>query len=347
MSRLFQSFSQADASVTRKFGGTGLGLAISRRLAELMNGEVWADSEGVPGKGSTFHFTLVAPAAPGYRENATHELSTDGLIGRRVLVVDDSESSRRILLTLLTRWGMRPRATGSPVEALSWIQRGDPFDLAILDRLMPEMDGTDLARRIHALNAGIQLVLASSLSRREAADTSDQPADFAVHLAKPIKPSALHDALVGVLAPAVADRPAEKPAAVEQAASAEKTPVRSLRLLLAEDNIVNQQVALLLLEQMGLAADIANDGREAIAAVEKKRYDVVLMDVQMPEMDGLTASRQIVSRWGRDERPWIVAMTANAMAGDRELCLAAGMDDYVTKPIRPAELAAALARVPE
>ena len=355
MSRLFQSFSQADASVTRRFGGTGLGLAISRRLAELMGGRVWAESEGTPGKGSTFHFTLVAPAAAGFEEQATSTEATDALAGRRVLVVDDSESSRRILLTLLSRWGMRPRATGSPAEALGWIERNDPFDIAVLDRVMPEMDGVELAHRIRVLRdrATLPLVLASSMSRREGADAG---ADFEIQLTKPIKPSALHDALAEILAgPGGRQATAERAATTaHQARTADKGPsptdqpvAQTLRLLLAEDNAVNQKLALRLLERMGLKADVANDGREAIAALERQRYDVVLMDVQMPEMDGLTATRQIVSRWGRSERPWIVAMTANAMAGDREACLAAGMDDYVSKPIRPEELKAALAKVPQ
>ncbi|CAN5584120.1 hypothetical protein BH23CHL7_BH23CHL7_16240 [soil metagenome] len=342
MSRLFQSFSQADASVSRRFGGTGLGLAISRRLAELMGGAVWAESEGVAGKGSTFLFTIVAPAAAEAAARAPTDGTTDALVGSRVLVVDDSESARRVLLTLVSRWGMRPRATSSPIEALAWIERGDPFDVAILDRLMPEMDGLELARRIRALRdaKALPLVLASSLSRR---DGAEEPPDVQAQLVKPIKPSALFDALASVLAP-------ERPAAARVERSRSRAPIpepalQPLRLLLAEDNAVNQKLALRLLSQMGLEADVANDGREAIAALEKQRYDVVLMDVQMPEMDGLTATRQIVSRWNRTERPWIVAMTANAMAGDREACLAAGMDDYVSKPIRPHELKQALARV--
>ena len=355
MTRLFRSFSQADASVTRRFGGTGLGLAISRRLAELMGGEVWAESAGVTGKGSTFHFTMVVPTAPGYEEHARHALGSGALEGRRVLVVDDSESSRRILLTLLSRWGMRPRATASPNEALTWIKRGDAFDLAILDRLMPEMDGLALARRIRAARGSdFPLLLVSSLSKRDAADAAepadgDGTLDFNVQLTKPIKPSGLHDALVEMLAPAEAGVPitreAPAPSAVPSATNG-RTATRVLRVLLAEDNAVNQKLALRLLERMGLAADVAADGREAVAAVNKRRYDVVLMDVQMPEMDGLTATRQIVAKLPRPKRPWIVAMTANAMAGDREACFAAGMDDYVSKPIRPEELSAALGRVP-
>ncbi len=360
MDRLFRSFSQADASVTRRFGGTGLGLAISRRLAELMGGAVWAELKGISGKGSTFHFTMLAPTAPGYEQHARAALDTGALEGRRVLVVDDSESSRRILLTLLTRWGMRPRATASPVEALSWIERGDPFDLAVLDRLMPEMDGLALARRIRAARGpGFPLLLVSSLSRRDAAD-GDGSDDVDVQLTKPIKPSGLHDALVEMLEPTgVAGSPTGDATAGGESLSSHHdlpkrlnggkpspAPARALRVLLAEDNAVNQKLALRLLERMGLQADVVGDGKAAVSAVGRRRYDVVLMDVQMPEMDGLTATRRIVSRVPPAKRPWIVAMTANAMAGDREACFAAGMDDYVSKPIRPEELAAALERVP-
>ncbi|MDQ3937615.1 MAG: GAF domain-containing protein [Chloroflexota bacterium] len=355
MARLFQSFSQADASVTRRYGGTGLGLAISRRLAELMGGRVWAESEGVPGLGSTFHFTFVAEPAPAPDERLSTGASDDALSGRRVLVVDDSDSSRRIIVALLSRWGMRPRATGSPHEALRWIDRGDPFDVAVLDRFMPEMDGIELATEIRRKReaGGLPIVLASSLARRDAA--GDSPG-FDAYLAKPIKPSTLHDALVDVLAapsasrassPAMRSKPPTRqaPGAPEAPASRATAAVPALRLLLAEDNAINQRLALRLLERMGLSADVARDGHEAIAAIERQRYDVVLMDVQMPELDGLSATRQIVARWGRAERPWIVAMTANAMAGDREACFAAGMDDYISKPIRPEDLQAALARV--
>jgi len=261
---------------------------------------------------------------------------------------------------------MRPRATASPKEALGWIERGDPFDLAILDRLMPEMDGLLLARRIRAARGReFPLLLVSSLSKRDAADGNGTLAVDA-QLTKPLKPSGLHDALVEMLAPGEQGRSGtavgegsesalQIPSAGDGAGNGARngkhaTPqkkARTLRVLLAEDNAVNQKLALRLLERMGLTADVVGDGREAVAAVGKRRYDLVLMDVQMPEMDGLTATRQIVAKMPRPRRPWIVAMTANAMAGDREACLAAGMDDYVSKPIRPEELSAALARVPD
>jgi CheY-like chemotaxis protein len=227
------------------------------------------------------------------------------------------------------------------------------------------MDGLALARRIRGLRGReFPLLLVSSLSKRDAAD-GEGAADVNLQLTKPIKPSGLHDALVEMLVQSPDGASGSRPAAGSESAleipssagnlqtrlkdngAPEKVrPARELRVLLAEDNAVNQKLALRLLERMGLKADVVGDGREAVTAVGKRRYDLVLMDVQMPEMDGLTATRHIVGKWPREKRPWIVAMTANAMAGDREACLDAGMDDYVSKPIRPEELAAAIARVP-
>jgi CheY-like chemotaxis protein len=340
LDRLFQSFSQIDTSTTRRYGGTGLGLAISQRLTELMGGRVEVTSE--VGRGSDFHFTIRAPAAaaplPTRRDLSGVQPS---LRGKRVLVVDDNATNRRILTTYLATWGMPARATGSPGEALEWIRADERFDAAILDMHMPEMDGVTLARAIarHPSAATLPLVLFTSLGRREAlADNTS----FAAYLHKPIKPSQLFDALVSVLA--------EQPVHVAPRAAgrSELDPGMAgrlpLRILLAEDNVVNQKLALRFLAQMGYRADLAGNGLEALDAVERQTYDVVLMDVQMPEMDGLEASREINRRWAREARPRIVAMTANAMQGDRELCVAAGMDDYVAKPIRVEELVAALER---
>jgi GAF domain-containing protein/CheY-like chemotaxis protein len=339
MDRLFQSFSQLDVSISRRYGGTGLGLAISRRLAEAMGGTVRAESAGVPGEGSTFRFSLVAEAVAGVRIATPAMGEPADLTGRRVLVVDDNATNRRILVAMTTRWGMHPVETGSPLEALGWMERGDAFDIAIVDLQMPDMDGLALAERIHAArdSAAPPVVILSSVGRH------GQPtASVAAFLSKPAKPSALHDALVTALhgtAAAPAVRLSERPTVAERLADS-----LPLHILLAEDNPVNQKLALRLLERMGYQADVAVNGLEAVAAVERERYDVVLMDVQMPELDGLEATRQIVGRWPRDGRPRIVAMTANAMEGDREMCLAAGMDDYVSKPIRPEELQAALSR---
>jgi len=339
MSRLFQSFSQADSSTTRKYGGTGLGLAISKRLAELMGGRMWAHSDG-PGKGSTFFVNVVcAPAelsAAGRRDFVGQQ---PALAGKRLLVVDDNATNRKVLALQTAKWGMEPRATAAPEEALQWVQRGEPFDVAILDMHMPDMDGVTLAQRMRELRRALPLVLFSSLGRREASDGL-----FAATLGKPIHQSQLFDTLATLLAHDEAPRPAAaKATPVLDAGMATRHP---LRILLAEDNVVNQKLALRLLQQMGYRADLASNGIEAIESVERQTYDVVLMDVQMPEMDGLEASRRITARWPAEQRPRIVAMTANAMQGDREMCISAGMDDYVTKPIRVDALVDALSQVP-
>ena len=343
MSRLFQSFSQADSSTTRKYGGTGLGLAISKRLAELMGGNMWAESAG-PGLGSTFRFTIRAPiatAAPTSRRSIIGEQPV--LKGKRMLVVDDNATNRRILALQAAKWGMLAKDTADPAQALPMLA-DERFDLAILDMHMPGMDGATLAARIREAGHVLPLVLFTSLGRREAVE-GPGGALFAATLAKPLHQSQLFDCLVTLLgsdadAAAIATPTVSKPKI--DATLAQRHP---LRILLAEDNVVNQKLALRLLLQMGYRADLAANGVEAIECIERQRYDVVLMDVQMPEMDGLEASRRINAKWPADKRPRIVAMTANAMQGDREECLAAGMDDYVTKPIRVAALVEALLRV--
>jgi GAF domain-containing protein/DNA-binding response OmpR family regulator len=339
LGKLFQSFSQADSSTTRKYGGTGLGLAISKRLAELMGGSMWAESDG-PGRGSTFRFSIraaIAEAAPTTRRHIAGP--QPALQGKRLLVVDDNATNRRILTLQAAKWGMAVRDCEAPAEALRILAAGGRFDLAILDMHMPGMDGAELARAIRAAGHTLPLVLFSSLGRREAGDASGMDL-FAATLAKPLHQSQLFDTLVTLLAADAAPRAAPRSAAPKiDVALAARHP---LRILLAEDNVVNQKLALRLLQQMGYRADLASNGIEAIECVERQPYDVLLMDVQMPEMDGLEATRRIVARWPNGQRPRIVAMTANAMQGDREECLAAGMDDYVTKPIRVEALVTAL-----
>ncbi len=337
MDRLFQSFSQADASISRRYGGTGLGLAISRRLAELMDGSLLAESRGVAGAGSTFRLTIQAAAAQA--PIAVEPLVGVDLAGRRVLVVDDNATNRRIVSTLVGRWGMTATDTASPREALDWVTAGQAFDLAILDLHMPELDGVALATALRGTPTGAAtpVVILSSLGVHE------RPNDVvAAFLVKPVKPSALHDTLATVLAGQAAAVPVRSAGVGIDHGLGARHP---LRILLAEDNPVNQKLAIRLLERMGYRADIAGNGLEAIAAVEDADYDVVLMDVQMPELDGLEATRRIRSRWPAPAGPRIVAMTANAMEGDREACLAAGMDDYIAKPIRPETLSAALLAV--
>ena len=340
MGRLFQKFSQADASTTRKYGGTGLGLAISKRLAELMGGTMWVESAGA-GQGSTFCFTIQAPLAELPREGRRDFIGAQpDLLGHRMLVVDDNATNRRILSLQAQRWGMVVRDTELPETALDWVRGGEQFELAVLDMHMPQMDGLELARRLRALAPHLPLVLFSSLGRREAGDTEGL---FGAYLAKPLRQSQLHDTLVTMLA---LDRATPKPSAnvAKSQIDSQLGERHPLRILLAEDNAVNQKLALRLLSQMGYRADVASNGLEAIECVARQPYDLVLMDVQMPEMDGLEASRRINERWRNGERPRIVAMTANAMQGDREMCLAAGMDDYVTKPIRVEALVSALMR---
>jgi GAF domain-containing protein/CheY-like chemotaxis protein len=341
--KLFQRFSQADSSTTRKYGGTGLGLAISKRLAELMGGTMWVESAG-PGRGSTFRFTMRAPRAelPAGEPRRSFAGEQPALAGKRLLIVDDNATNRRILRLQTEAWGMLPEDTESPSQALAWLRDGRLFDLAILDMLMPEMSGVALAKEIKSLDARLPLVLFSSLGRRETAP--DEAGLFATQLAKPLHQSALFDTLMNLLLHEAAPRAVPRTKSTLDAGLAQRHP---LRILLAEDNVVNQKLALRLLQQMGYRADLASNGIEAIECIERQPYDVVLMDVQMPEMDGLEASRRITARWPKDQRPHIVAMTANAMQGDREECLAAGMDDYVTKPIRVDALVASLLQVPQ
>jgi CheY-like chemotaxis protein len=262
------------------------------------------------------------------------------LAGKRVLIVDDNVTNRKVLALQAGKWGMKPRETGDPAEALRWLEQKEAFDVAILDMHMPQMDGVTLAKHMRQIRPGLQLVLFSSLGRREAGDTEGL---FSAYLSKPVHQSQLFDTFVGLVNHEEAPKPAQgKGRSAMDPAMAQRHP---LRILLAEDNVVNQKLAMRLLQQMGYRADLASNGVEAIESVQRQPYDVVLMDVQMPEMDGLEATRRITARWPQGGRPRIVAMTANAMQGDREMCLAAGMDDYITKPIRVDQLVEALSNV--
>jgi PAS domain S-box-containing protein len=339
LDRLFQSFSQVDASTSRKYGGTGLGLAISKRLTEMMGGSMWVESQ--VGYGSTFHFTIQAePSQLDVRTRFHGEQPR--LAGRRLLVVDDNPTNRRIIILQTHDWGMITRETGSPVEALAWLRHGDPFDMAILDLHMPEMDGITLGQEIRKLRdaKALPLVMLSSVGARDA--DADQ-VEWAAYLTKPIKQSQLFNTLAGIFGQ-VETQPTSSTTAQSPVADPQMAERFPLEILLAEDNVFNQKLATHLLKQMGYKADLAANGLEAIQSLERQHYDVIFMDVQMPEMDGLEASRQICARWPRQQRPQIIAMTANAMQGDREICLQAGMDDYISKPIRIPDLAAALER---
>jgi PAS domain S-box-containing protein len=333
--RLFQSFSQVDVSTARRFGGTGLGLVISWRLAEMMGGRMWVESE--VGKGSTFSFSIRAQTVASKPRLYTGAPRA-GVEGRRLLAVDDNATSRRILTDLARNWGMTPQTVETPAEALALLHAGGQYDVAILDMQMPGMDGLTLAGEIRRLRPReeLPLVLLSSIGKQ------DDPAGlFSANLTKPVKPSQLLDVLAQLFwqgreaEVAKSDLPFHAPAAALQ----------DDHILLAEDNAVNQKVALHMLRSLGYRADVVANGLEVLEAVRRQAYDVILMDVQMPEMDGLEAARRLgQTRPDPEKRPWIIAITANAMQGDRERCLAAGMDDYISKPIKTAELRDALAR---
>ncbi|MDD5629175.1 MAG: response regulator, partial [Elusimicrobia bacterium] len=339
--RLFQVFSQADSSTTRRYGGTGLGLAISKKLVELMGGAIGLESE--PGRGSTFWFTVPFAKAAG---PALAEPAPAALCGVRALAVDDNAASREIVSAHLASWRMRCDAVDSGPAALEALRREaagkDPYRLAVLDMLMPGQDGLALARSIRAepALAGLRLVMMTSLGR---ALSAQERADCGIGacLTKPVRPSALFDAISRVLA-AEAQAPVERRAAAPPAEA--KVRRRFCRILLVEDNAVNQKVAILQLQKLGCEADVAGNGLEALEALGRSAYDLVLMDCQMPEMDGFQATAEIRRREGSGKRTPVIAMTANALEGDREKCLAAGMDDYVAKPVRMPELCAVLAR---
>ncbi len=331
--RLFQSFSQVDASTTRRFGGTGLGLAISKHLVGMMGGEMWVESE--PGVGSTFSFTAALEVVDGATSRDRSFLD-----GRRVLFVDDHPTTRDTFERQVAHWGLRAHCVGSAAEAIEAVRSAGPFDCAFLDARMPGADASVLAQEIRQAGATVPLVLCSPVGIRQAHEDI-----FAAHVSKPLKMSQLFDTFATLFAdPEAASAPSEGKRTAEEAAQ----PIDpTLRLLLVEDNAVNQKLALRLLEQRGLRADVAGNGLECLEALGRQTYDIVLMDVQMPELDGLNATRRIRAGEAGDatpERPWIVAMTANAMEGDRDDCLAAGMNDYLAKPIRPRELEAALRR---
>ena len=339
--RLFQSFSQVDATTTRRYGGTGLGLAISQRLVNLMGGRIWVESE--PGEGTTFRFTLTAPKGETIGTVNLNEARPD-LEGKRVLIVDDNQTNRVLLTRQTTSWAMEPVAVEVPEEALRMVAGGEKFDVAILDMHMPGLDGVDLAQKLRgtAAGKGMPLILLSSLGQSNDHSPGElAKADFAEVLAKPVKPSPLLNTLVSLFAGKpirVIDRAQRKKPTFDETL-AERLP---LRILLADDHVTNQKLGRMILKRLGYQSDVAGNGREVVEAVARQPYDVVLMDIEMPEMDGMEATRRIIADHPEQTRPRIIAVTANAMDGDRERFIEAGMCDYVSKPIRVDALVKAL-----
>jgi PAS domain S-box-containing protein len=356
LSRLFQVFSQVDASTTRNYGGTGLGLAICKRLIGLMGGHIWVESE--IGAGSNFQFEIPLHAVQ-TGPIAWSSAGDQKLSGKRVLVVDDNATNRRIIDLQTTRWGMHPVSVASGEQALALLSSGEYFDVALLDVQMPGMDGYELAARIRQSHDAAKLPLLV-LTSQGMDGVRSRELGVAQTLSKPIKSAQLMAALSRVLdRPASSSRsqamsgvPTSLPAPLNAMASppaptkAKLSDAHPMRILLAEDNLVNQRVATLILQGLGYQIEVAANGAIALAMLQEaaaaKPFDLVLMDVQMPEMDGLEATRRIRADIAAAQQPQIVAMTANAMEGDREVCIEAGMDDYLSKPIKPAALALAL-----
>lgn len=345
LARLFKSFSQADASTTRHYGGTGLGLAISKRLVELMGGKMWVES--VPQKGSTFYFTL--SLEPSGLDAPLNQVPQPQLSELRLLVVDDNPTNCRLLMQQTGKWGMQTRSTQSAAQALEWLRSGEAFDIALLDMQMPAMDGLMLASEIRKLpgRETLPLILLTSMGmRRDHPDLARNA--FASCLTKPIKPAQLQQVLLRVLS---GTKPVVKTLPTNHKLDPTLAQRLPLRVLLCDDNAVNQKVALRLLQQMGYRADLAANGVEALAALDRQQYDLIFMDVMMPEMGGLEATRlirqrqQLKSKFPNYKSSIIVvAMTANAMQGDREKCLGAGMDDYIAKPVRIEDVRAIVER---
>ena len=336
--RLFKSFQQVDASTTRHYGGTGLGLAICKRLAELMGGKIWVESDA--GKGSTFHFTIVAKSAAASAPPAWLAQQPQ-LVGKRLLVIEDNFTNQRIIGQRCQQWGMSVETATNSADALAMLAQGSLYDAVILDLQLLNADALALAEEIRKQPSGhyVPLLLLSSV--RPVGDETRPAANVSVSVNKPIRPVQLLDALCRAMSVQLLR---EKKAPFAPTLDPDLARRLPLRLLLADDNPINQKVGLSVLHKLGYRADVANNGVEVLKALEQKAYDLLFLDVQMPEMDGLEAAREICKRWSPEKRPRIVAMTGNALMGDREKCLQAGMDDYISKPVRIAELQAALER---
>ncbi|HYC84774.1 MAG TPA: response regulator, partial [Chryseosolibacter sp.] len=332
LNRLFKAFSQVDSSTTRKYGGTGLGLVICEKLVALMGGNIRVQSQ--PGAGTTFTFTVETHVSQQSIRTHVH-YSTAGIHGKKVLIVDDNSTNRMILKTQMEQWKMLPVLAETGVEAVSILSSGIDFDLVITDMQMPEMDGIELGRYVRDRFPRIPVVLLSSLGDERCRTMTTV---FSAVLTKPVKQAVLLRNIVATLRPQTLQ--AEPHPDSERKLSDDFSLRFPLRILIAEDNLVNIKLAERVLKKLGYTPEIAMNGHEVIELVAKMNFDVILMDIQMPVMDGLEATAKI--RLTNGSLPIIVAMTANAMPGDRETCMQAGMDDYISKPIKIDALTAVL-----
>jgi len=329
ISKLFQAFSQVDSSTTRLYGGTGLGLVISKRLSEMMGGTMCVES--VEGKGSTFTFSVKSKMAPSLTKVYSKDY-VEQLKGKKVLVVDDNYNNRRILDLQLKNWGMIATKIEFPLDALTLLEQNEHFDLAIIDYQMPQMDGITLTRAIRDIekNKILPIVILTSLGRKEEENTLRE-LNITKFLYKPTKQTILYETILAIFGLLQLVEVRKEKHQQLDFKLGEKYP---LKILLAEDNLVNQMVAVKIFNKLGYRIDVAGNGLEVLDAIESVNYDVIFMDVHMPEMDGLEASREINKIYTKENHPTIIAMTANAMQGDKEECFTAGMDDYISKPVR-------------
>lgn len=343
---IFQSFTQADSTATRKFGGTGLGLAICKRLVTLMGGEIWVES--LENIGSVFSFTIKSKVPKVSSPKIFLKSSSTPLKNKRILIVDDNETNLHIMNIQCKNWGMIPRSTKDPHEALNWIVNDDPFDVAVLDMLMPDVDGLTLAGKFRTYRDEKSLpIIIFTSSDSLVADHQSKDININAILRKPIRQSQLQNLLfqtlnVSEIEQAVKMEKTENKNSEPLSKSDSKVEVKSpeieekeqaLKILVAEDNMINRKLIHKILSQIGYDSDHAVHGLEAIEKLKQVSYDIIFMDVQMPEMDGIEASKHIVKNWEVHERPIIIAMTANVMQGDKDKCINAGMDDYLSKPV--------------